>query len=216
MGKSCKELLPKNLLIELYCEQGLTIKEITEVTPVKSPITIVKYMKLYGIKRRDVNEERSLRTKKGKTDQEFSSYLYQEYHIHNKSISLLSRELDVSPRILYKYFDAYGIPRLNHKQANAKFNSGKNNHKYVNGRRSHDGYVQILKPGHPSADAHGYVYEHRLVMEEHLGRYLKSEEVVHHKNHIRNDNRIENLQLFASPADHAAFHAAEKKEVISE
>jgi len=71
------------------------------------------------------------------------------------------------------------------------------------------GYVFILKPEHPNAHPDGYIAEHRLVMEEHLGRYLGHREAVHHINHIKNDNRIENLELM-SWSDHMRFHRLHK------
>jgi len=82
-----------------------------------------------------------------------------------------------------------------------------------NGRRPLDwrkelaGYILVRAPaGHPNARQDGSIYEHRLVMEKHLGRHLKPEEVVHHINGVRDDNRIENLQLRRSRADHGHGH----------
>lgn len=57
------------------------------------------------------------------------------------------------------------------------------------------GYVLVKAPDHPDADTRGYVYEHRLVAEQKLGRRLESDEHVHHKNEDRQDNRWENLEV---------------------
>lgn len=74
-----------------------------------------------------------------------------------------------------------------------------------------DGYVWVYVPGHPMALSNGgggrdYVAEHRLVMAEFLGRVIEPHEVVHHKNKVRGDNRIENLELFQSKSEHCRAH----------
>lgn len=56
-------------------------------------------------------------------------------------------------------------------------------------------YVYALVPNHPNATKNGYVLHHRVVMENHLGRLLNADEVVHHINQNKFDNRIENLEV---------------------
>lgn len=72
------------------------------------------------------------------------------------------------------------------------------------------GYVEVwVDPSHPfyaMANKDNYIFEHRLVMAEHLGRCLDLSEEVHHKNHIKTDNRIENLEII-DKRTHAFNHA---------
>lgn len=65
-----------------------------------------------------------------------------------------------------------------------------------------DGYILEKATSHPAATEAGYVRQHRLVMERELGRPLLRTEVVDHRNGDQSDNRIENLRLFASNAEH--------------
>ena len=76
-----------------------------------------------------------------------------------------------------------------------------------------NGYVWVYQPDHPTCfkakSNKGWIQEHRYVMEKHIGRFLTQNEVVHHRNGNKADNRIENLELFTH-SSHAKEHAKER------
>lgn len=66
-------------------------------------------------------------------------------------------------------------------------------------------YVRCPASFKGMARSDGYVMEHRLLVATELGRPLTRAECVHHVNHDATDNRLENLMLFASNADHKRY-----------
>lgn len=67
-------------------------------------------------------------------------------------------------------------------------------------------YKRIYKPNHPTANKCGLMREHRYFAELKLNRLLKPEEVVHHIDEDKSNNSFDNLIVFKSESDHAAFH----------
>ena len=68
------------------------------------------------------------------------------------------------------------------------------------------GYMYICAANHPCAKKNGIVSVHRYVMSKYLGRVLLQEELVHHKNGDKTDNRLENLEVMTA-REHAQLHA---------
>lgn len=82
--------------------------------------------------------------------------------------------------------------------------SGEGHPDWKGGVRTVGWYRYIYSPDHPNKTNQNGVAEHRLVMERHIGRYLRKEEAVHHVNGDTLDNRIENLELYSSNGQHLA------------
>lgn len=111
----------------------------------------------------------------------------------------------------------------------SKFMTGEENHQFgLKGDKNASfkgkciyndyGYILEYRPDHPKADNNGRVLQHRLVVEDNHEKYdskffseidskfiLKDEYIVHHKNEITNDNRVENLQIMTK-GEHSRLH----------
>jgi len=121
-------------------------------------------------------------------------WLQIEYKEEKLSISEIAKECEVSFMTIARWLDRFGIRKIkSHGITRRGPEAG-----YWKGGKYQDhasGYIYSYNPEHPFHNKKGYILEHRLVMEKFIGRYLKSNEIVHHRNKIKNDNRVENLEI---------------------
>lgn len=190
-------------LKKLYFEDGLTIKELCPVVGVKSDITMRKILHERGIDT-NANQRLANKTRNGMTEEEFEKYLREEY-ANSKSMADIAANLGVTPSAVRKYFVKYDIDR---KSTTWKFEGNPENSTNWNGgvHIKSSGYVEVYCPDHPNANSRKCVYEHQLVMEKHIGRYIQKGEVVHHIDGNKSNNDISNLLLLTN-SDHAKLHA---------
>lgn len=99
-----------------------------------------------------------------------------------------------------------------HRRKLRRDQRAENNPNWRDGRRISNGYVKVLTPDHPRADSSGYVFEHIIVAEKMIGRFLvwkglrhPESEVVHHKDHDKKNNHPDNLQVMTS-LEHRQHH----------
>lgn len=67
------------------------------------------------------------------------------------------------------------------------------------------GYIRIYAPDHFAPRRGGYILQHRYLMELKINRPLLKTEIVHHKNHDRQDNRLSNLEI-VDRSSHSRHH----------
>lgn len=200
----------KKTIEKLYNDQKLTLEECCKILGIKSPITLRKWMRELRIETRDVNRLNSLEHRLGLTEDELKIKLEHMYFQENKGLNRIAKELGVTRTVISRRFEKFGIKKLDPVSAKTVFGSAENSGNWKGGRIVQNGYYMVRCPNHPKAML-GYVYEHRLVMEQHIGRYLEKDEIVHHKNRDKQDNRLENLEIL-TPSEHNKVHRKELNE----
>lgn len=115
------------------------------------------------------------------------------------------------------YIKKYGPQKyINGHNGRITTPKGKSHPWWNGGKKMHrSGYVYVYVPDHPYKGKYGYVFEHRLVMEKHIGRYLKPSEHIHHINGVKTDNLIENLQILSN-SEHSKLESNKRLNEISE
>ena len=120
----------------------------------------------------------------------------------------IAEALGVSQKVVWRFMKNNGIET---RVACKREQRGEKNSYWKGGIVKDDaGYVLIKTDGHPRAKSCGhYVREHILIAEKFLGRHLLPNEVVHHINGVKSDNRPENLAVMTK-ADHTSYHMSRK------
>jgi hypothetical protein len=101
-----------------------------------------------------------------------------------------------------------------------EFHHGESSPQWKGGRHRVRGYMRIHAPDHPSVQhkerSKRYVLEHRLVIEAHLGRLLEPHEKVHHINGVKDDNRLENLELWTTGHSMPGVRVSDQESTVGE
>jgi hypothetical protein len=133
---------------------------------------------------------------------ELKELIIRKYTEEHQSATNIATDIGCCVNMVTDNLRRWGIPKI-------KRNMSMENHPQWKGGRvlSNEGYWDVrVSPDdffYPMARSNnGYVREHRLIMAKYLNRRLLPWEVVHHKNGIKTDNRLENLQLLSSKKVH--------------
>lgn len=187
-------LIGREELRERYVVQRKTVQQIADSLHCSEKV-VHTHLKKYGI---------NLRDRYPTKEQLVALYVEKKMTLDEIALHFKLK----SAHIIENLMRRYGIPR---RVAAKRDQFGERNVSWKGGRMTHNGYVYLRRPDHPRA-VKGYVAEHDLMMEEHLGRHLKvfgfndtRNEVVHHLNEEKQDNRIENMML-TTHGEHQAIH----------
>ena len=196
----------KDELEKLYLQENHTLKEMCEIVGCKSPITMSKILHENGIDT-DRNQRVSFQKRGNRSLKELQFFLIREYYQNQRSMESIAKELGISHVIVRKYLESFGFPIRTKSQQQ----TGTGSSNWAGGVNiKSNGYVEIYSPNHPNANKRKYVYQHQLVAEKKIGRYLKKGEVVHHIDSNKSNNDPENLVVLSNN-NHIKLHNLLKK-----
>lgn len=190
--------LSKETLEYYYNEQHYNLKQMLPIIGCKSDITASKVLRHFGIDT-NRNKRTALEKRKGMSDADHRKYLEEEYIWKKRSINSLAEEFGVSHVIITRYLKKYNIPIRNKKEADANFQESVKRKNFT------------IQNGYVAYRSHNkYIYQHRLVVEQAIGRKLTKNEIVHHRDKNKLNNSITNLILLSN-SEHRKLHALLEK-----
>jgi len=127
-------------------------------------------------------------------------WLEQKFLHDNKTARQIANQLGCSTWSVVKSLQRFGVKK------NLDACPHKKDKSLPKGVIRKQGYLLVYSPQHPFTSGRGYIGQHRLVVEEAIGRYLTDLEEVHHVNEKRDDNRVENLLVMPDYKTHMRFH----------
>lgn len=203
-NKKLPDLLYKNKdwLYQKYWVERLNMPAICKECGIHFK-TLYYWMDKYGIERRNKHQHhkdtRHLQYKQ-------KDWLIEEYINKKRTTTDIAKECKISPSIIPYWLRANGIE----VQSKVGRYLMERSPSWKGGKFKSSGYIYVYCPLHPRVkDAtKKYLAEHIIIMEKHIGRFLKAGETVHHINGDRSDNRIENLCLMKDEKEH---HTLEQK-----
>ena len=197
MAKHNKFTATADQLGDMYTAQGLSVEQMATALRCKAD-TIRWYLKKYGIAEfaRGGQVVWSI-------DKETLRKLY---HEEMRTLPEMAKILGCSGTTVFKKLVEYGLQIDAAEQSRRKTARNTLRRQGWTHKRLSGGYNYVKRIGHPLANLHGYVSEHRVVAEGAMGRALGAAERIHHINLNKRDNSIGNLAVLPSQAVHQALH----------
>lgn len=192
-GRSLRHQAKRELIAELFQKHGST-RKVADLLGLKTK-TIQAALSRQGIPTPRVGRRHNPYTRC-----DLNANLVLQMSADGQSLSEIARTVKTKTCEVRRFLERNGIVKT---YDSGSANTGERHYAWKGRLVDKDGYVLIHRKGHPNARKHThYVFEHRLVIEEALGRILLPTEVIHHKDGNKQNNDPSNLQLFQNNGEH--------------